>query len=354
MPRVFNFSPGPAMLPESVVHQAHAEFLDWHGTGMSVMELPHRGDDFKHIAMSAETALREVLAIPDNYHVLFMPGGSHAQYAALPLNLLQGKSKAAYVSVGHWACSALDEAEKYVEVVSLPDKDPATWALDDSVAYCHYVDNETVDGFEYSVTPSVPDGVTLVADMSSNLLSRPVDISQFGVIYACAQKNLGIAGITVVIIREDLVKTPHPMTPGILSYQQFLSKASMPNTPPTYPWYMLGLVCDWIKSQGGLLEMDRMAKTRSHELYAFIDANEDYINTIDPVWRSRMNVIFTLKQAQLTVPFLEEAAAIGLKNLKGHRVIGGIRASMYNAMPIEGTEALVAFMRSFVPCHVTG
>lgn len=355
MPRVFNFSAGPAMLPDDVMHQAHAEFLDYHNLGYSVCEMPHRGKDFKDIAERTEADLRELLAIPENYKVLVMPGGARAQYAAIPFNLLKGRKKAAYLDIGHWSKEAIVEAHKYCDVnVIASNADPAPtyippidqWNINGDEAYLHYVDNETIGGVEF---PHIPDtkGLTLVGDMSSNILSRPIDISKYGLIYACAQKNLGPAGVTLVIVREDLIGDEHPLTPAMMSYTVFSTTDSMYNTPPTFPWYMMGLVAHWVKKQGGLEEMDRMAKLRSNLLNDFIKNSDFYKNPVDPSCRSRMNVPFILADESYNDAFLNEASDVGLVNLKGHRAVGGMRASMYNAMPESGVEALISFMQAF-------
>lgn len=343
------------MLPEAVMHQAHTEFMNYHGLGYSVCEMPHRGQNFQQIARQAEADLRDLLSIPDNYQVLMMQGGSRAQYAAIPLNLLKGKSSAAYLDTGYWSKATMIEGKKYCDIqIAASNSDPAPtyipgepeWQLNGDEAYLHYVDNETIGGVEFAHTPG-DHGVPLVADMSSNILSRPIDVSRFGLIYACAQKNLGPAGITLVIVREDLIGDEHPLTPAMMSYTTFSSTKSMYNTPPTFPWYMLGLVLQWVKKHGGVDEMDRLAKARSSQLNDYIDQSNFYNNPVDVSCRSRMNVPFILADEQLNSLFLEQSAESGLVNLKGHRDVGGMRASMYNAMPESGVDALIAFMQAF-------
>jgi phosphoserine aminotransferase len=346
MPRIFNFAPGPSMLPTSVMEQAQAEFLNFQNTGMSAMEIPHRGAEFAALAEKMESTLRDILSIPDNYTVLMMQGGSHLQYAAIPMNLLKDKTSAAYVDTGHWSKAALNEAKKYCDVNVLEGADPAAWHVTGDEAYLHYVDNETIGGFEF---PSIPDdkGLTLVCDMSSNILSRPFDISRFGLVYACAQKNMGPVGNTLVIVRTDLIGDPLAITPSMCSYPVFLDKQSMYNTPVTYPWYLSGLVCEWVKSEGGLAEMDRRAKHRANKFYAYLDQSDFYSSPVDLPYRSRMNVPFLLKDESKSAAFLEQSLAVGLANLKGHRSVGGMRASIYNAMPEAGIDALITFMRAF-------
>ncbi len=355
MPRVFNFSAGPAQLPEEVMHQVHAEFMDYHGLGYSVCEMPHRSKAFADIGAQAEQDFRDLLSIPDNYKVLFMQAGARAQYSAIPLNLLKAKTSAAYLDTGYWSRAALKEAHKYCDVnVIASNSEPAatyipdenTWTIHGDEAYLHYVDNETIGGVEFSHIPN-SQGLTLVGDMSSNILSRPIDVSRYGLIYACSQKNLGPAGITVVIVREDLLTDEHPLTPTMLSYSTFAKSGSMYNTPPTFPWYMMGLVLQWVKREGGLEEMDRRAKLRSSRLNEYIEQSDFYSNPVDPLFRSRMNVPFILADESLNEAFLQQSSDVGLANLKGHRDVGGMRASMYNAMPESGVDALISFMKSF-------
>jgi len=351
MSRVYNFSAGPAMLPEQVLRQAREELLDWHGAGMSVMEMSHRGKEFMSIADQAEADLRAIMAIPDNYKVLFLQGGASSQFAMVPLNLLGGKKGADYIDTGSWSKKAIAEGRRYGEVniagaaeYRVPSQDDLQ--LNSDAAYLHYTPNETIAGVEF---PYIPDAgaVPLVVDMSSTILSRPVDVSRFGVIYAGAQKNIGPAGLTVVILREDLIGEPLPATPSMFSYRIHADNDSMYNTPPTYGWYLAGLVFDWIKRNGGLEAMARINKRKAEKLYAAIDASSFYSNPVDPACRSWMNVPFTLADATLDDRFLTEAAEQGLVTLKGHRSVGGMRASIYNAMPEQGVDALVAFMADF-------
>ncbi len=351
MPRVYNFSAGPAMLPEEVLQQAREELLDWRGSGMSVMEMSHRGKEFMSIAAQAEASLRELMAIPDHYKVLFLQGGASSQFAMVPLNLLGGKGRADYVDTGSWSKKAISEARRYCEVniacateYRAPSQDELQ--LDPDAAYLHYTPNETIAGVEF---PYIPDAgeVPLVADMSSTILSRPLDVSRFGVIYAGAQKNIGPAGLTVVIVREDLLGEPRSGTPTMFSYRIHAENGSMYNTPPTYAWYLAGLVFDWIKRKGGLEAMARINRRKAEKLYAAIDGSDFYHNPVDRGSRSWMNVPFTLADPSLDDTFLAEAKKHGLVTLKGHRSVGGMRASIYNAMPEEGVDALVAFMAAF-------
>ncbi|MDF1760759.1 MAG: 3-phosphoserine/phosphohydroxythreonine transaminase [Coxiellaceae bacterium] len=355
MPRVFNFSPGPAMIPDEVMHQAHKEFLDYQGLGYSVNEMSHRSSAFVDIRDRVEQDLRDLLSIPDNYQVLMMQGGATLQYSAVPLNLLNGNTKAAYLQTGSWSKRGIKEAKKYCDVnIAASNENPAatfipspdTWNIGGDEAYLYYVDNETIGGVEFH---SIPDskGLPLVADMSSNILTKPVDVSKYGLIFACSQKTLAPVGITLVIVRDDLIGHENPITPEMLSYKNFADSKSLYNTMPTFPWYMGGLMCDWIKREGGLEEMDRRAKHRSAKLYDYIDQSDFYSNPVDPACRSRVNVPFLLKDDNLNGSFLEGATAVGLANLKGHRTVGGMRASMYNSMPEAGVDALLAYMQAF-------
>jgi phosphoserine aminotransferase len=355
MKRVFNFSPGPAMLPEPVLRKAQAELLDWQGSGMSVMEVSHRGSAFIEYAARSERTLRELLGIPENYKVLFLQGGATLQFAAVPLNLAPPEGVVDYVVTGNWGEKAVKEAERYVRVnVAATSKatnfttipDPRTWQLSDSAVYLHYTPNETVFGVEFHSIPEVSDA-PLVADMSSTLLSRPLDVSRFGVIYAGAQKNIGPAGLAIVIVREDLLGRARRETPGVIDYKTMADNDSMWNTPPTLSWYFAGLVFEWLKEQGGLEAIGKINERKAMKLYAAIDASGFYRNPVDKACRSWMNVPFTLPDPRLDKPFLDEAKAAGLTNLKGHRVIGGMRASLYNAMPEAGVDALIAFMNDF-------
>lgn len=356
MKRVFNFSAGPAMLPQSVLEQAQLEMLDWNGSGMSVMEMSHRGKEFMSIAAQAEADLREIMNIPANYKVLFLQGGASSQFAMIPMNLLRGKAVADYVDTGDWSAKAIKEAKHFAEVnvvasskegnyTSVPEFE--TWNCNADAAYLHYTPNETIRGVEFPWVPAVGD-VPLVADMSSTILSRPVDVSQFGLIYAGAQKNIGPAGLTIVIVREDLMGETLSGTPAMFDYKIHADNDSMYNTPPTYAWYLAGLVFQWIKLQGGLAGMAAINQRKAEKLYTAIDASGGFYNSpVDANCRSWMNVPFTLANADLDKPFLAEAAQAGLTTLKGHRSVGGMRASLYNAMPEAGVDALVNFMQDF-------
>jgi phosphoserine aminotransferase len=355
MQRVYNFSPGPAMLPEPVLRRAQAELLDWRESGMSVMEVSHRGTDFVEFAAESERNLRALLGVPDNYKVLFLQGGATLQFAAVPLNIAPQGSVADYVVTGNWGEKAVQEAERYVRVnVAANSKaskfttvpDPKSWSVSPSAAYLHYTPNETVFGVEYHEVPQVSDA-PLVVDMSSTLLSRPIDVSRFGIIYAGAQKNIGPAGLVIVIVREDLLGRARRETPGVIDYKTMAENDSMWNTPSTLAWYLAGLVFEWLKEQGGLAEMGRRNQRKQAKLYAAIDGSGYYKNPVDAAYRSWMNVPFTLPDAALDKPFLQQAKAAGLTNLKGHRVVGGMRASIYNAMPEAGVDALIAFMADF-------
>ncbi len=357
---IYNFSAGPAVLPREVLQQAREELLDWHGSGMSVMEMSHRGKEFIGIAAQAEKDLRELLAVPANYKVLFLQGGAHMQFAMIPLNLLRGKLSADYANTGEWSKKAIGEAKKFCNVnvvASGDDKNfsyvPAfnTWRRDPDAAYLHYTPNETIGGVEFNWIPETG-AVPLVADMSSNILSRPIDVSKFGLIYAGAQKNIGPAGLTVVIVRDDLVGVAFPGIPAMLDYKTHADNDSMYNTPPTYAIYIAGLVFQWLKKNGGIaaMEKDNIAKARL--LYDAIDASNGFYNCpVSKPDRSRMNVPFTLKDAALDGDFLKRADASGLLQLKGHRSVGGMRASIYNAMPLAGVQALVGFMGDFAKQH---
>ncbi len=355
MSRIYNFSAGPSMLPESVLNRAKEEMLDWQGCGMSVMEMSHRGKEFVSIAEKAEADLRELMTIPDNYRVLFLQGGATSQFAMVPLNLLQGAKKACYINTGAWSTKAIAEASKYTEVLvsasseaesftTIPEQN--SWLIDSDAAYLHYTSNETIGGVEFQGIPDSK-GLTLVSDMSSNILSRAVDVSKFGLIYAGAQKNMGPAGITVVIVRDDLLKGVVASTPSMLDYSLHAKNDSMLNTPPTYSWYLMGLVFGWIKSRGGLAAMEAHNIRKAEKLYGQIDGSGFYSSPVDPRYRSRMNAPFILEDDSLNDKFLKDAKSEGLVALKGHRSFGGMRASIYNAMPEEGVDVLVAFMQEF-------
>jgi phosphoserine aminotransferase len=357
MARVFNFSAGPAVLPEAVLQQARDELLDWHGSGMSVMEMSHRGKEFMGIAAEAEADLRELMHIPANYKVLFLQDGASAQFAMVPMNLLRGKKSADYINTGEWSKKAIKEAKLYgaVNVAATsestrfttvpPQKD---WKLDPGAAYVHYTPNETIGGVEFSFVPDTGN-VPLVADMSSTILSRPIDVTRFGLIYAGAQKNIGPAGLTIVIVRDDLLGQVLPGTPSMFDYKIHADNDSMYNTPPTYAWYIAGLVFEWLKKNGGLKAMAETNQRKAGKLYAAIDASGGYYkNPVEKPSRSWMNVAFTLKDDKLDEPFLKGAKTAGLLQLKGHRSVGGMRASIYNAMPESGIDALVSYMQDFM------
>jgi phosphoserine aminotransferase len=355
MSRVFNFGAGPAALPEPVLKQAAEEMLDWHGNGMSVMEMSHRGKAFIGIHAQAEADLRELLAIPKNYKVLFLHGGAAAQFAVVPMNLLRGKATTSYVNSGHWATRAIAEAKRYCKVSIAASSEDAKfsyapkqeqWKIDRDAAYVHYTSNETIGGVEFHWIPET-DGIPLVADASSHILSRPLDVSRFGLIYAGAQKNIGPAGMAIVIVRDDLIGQAAPGTPLIFDYKVQAEADSMINTPPSYAIYLAGLVFQWLKKLGGLAKMEEINIAKAKLLYDYLDQTEFYHSPIAREDRSRMNVPFTLRNEKLDEEFLKQSRASGLAELKGHRAVGGMRASIYNAMPLEGVKALVEFMRAF-------
>ncbi len=359
MARVFNFSAGPAMLPTEVIEQAQQEMADWRGSGMSVMEMSHRGKEFMSIAEQAEQDLRELLAIPGHYKVLFLQGGASQQFAMVPLNLMGRTGKADYANTGAWSKKAIAEGRRYGEVRicasseddgfnSVPDF--ADWELSKDAAYVHITPNETIGGVEYPGLPDTGD-VPIVADMSSTILSRPIDVSRYGIIYAGAQKNVGPAGLTLAIVRDDLIGHAADSVPAMLDYRTHADAGSMYNTPPTYAWYLAGLVFQWIKRKGGLQAMAEINRRKAEKLYAAIDGSDFYANPVKPENRSWMNVPFTLKDPALDPLFLEGAKARGLTTLKGHRSVGGMRASIYNAMPEEGVDALIVFMQEFAAEH---
>ncbi len=355
MSRIYNFSAGPAILPEEVLKKAASELTDWNGSGMSVMEMSHRSKEFVSIAEKAEADLRQIMGIPTNYKVLFLQGGASSQFAMAPMNLLRGKETADYINTGTWSKKAIAEAGRFctVNVAATSESSKFTtipqqseWSLNPDASYLHYAPNETIGGVEFHYIPEASN-VPLVADMSSTILSRPVDVSKYGVIYAGAQKNIGPAGLTIVIVREDLIGDEIPGTPAMFSYATHAKANSMYNTPPTYSWYIAGLVFEWIREKGGLEAMAEVNKRKSAKLYAVIDKSEFYSNPVDPDCRSWMNVPFILAQPDLDGKFLELAGEAGLKTLKGHRSVGGMRASIYNAMPEAGVDALIAFMEDF-------
>ena len=359
MTQIYNFSAGPAVLPKEVLAQARDEMLDWHGSGMSIMEMSHRGKEFMSVAAEMEADLRELMAIPANYKVLFLQGGASSQFAMVPMNLLRGKKTADYVNTGEWSKKAITEAQKYCEVnvaATSADKNfsyaPAQdqWTLNKDAAYVHYTSNETIGGVEIFWTPDTGK-VPLVVDMSSHILSRPIDVSKFGVIYAGAQKNIGPAGLTIVIVREDLIGETIAGTPTMFDYKTHADNDSMYNTPATYGMYIAGLVFKWLKAKGGLVEMEKTNILKSSLLYDYLDSTDFYHCPTARENRSRMNIPFTLKDQALDEEFLKQAMHRGLLQLKGHRSVGGMRASIYNAMPVEGVQVLVDFMKDFEKNH---
>lgn len=360
MTQIFNFSAGPAMLPVEVLRRAEQELCNWNGLGTSVMEISHRSKEFMRVAAESEQDLRDLLKIPSNYKVLFCHGGARAQFAAVPLNLLGERSTADYIDGGYWAHSAINEAEKYCtpNVIDVKTrvgelrgiKPMREWKLSDDAAFVHYCPNETIDGIAIEEEPDFGDKI-VVADYSSSILSRRIDVSRYGVIYAGAQKNIGPAGLTLVIVREDLLGKARRELPSILDYQVLADNDSMFNTPPTFAWYLSGMVFKWLKEYGGLAEMEKRNQEKADLLYSAIDGNDFYRNDVAVANRSRMNVPFLLADSALDKVFLEESVAAGLHALKGHRVVGGMRASIYNAMPLEGVKALTEFMADFARRH---
>jgi phosphoserine aminotransferase len=356
--RAFNFSPGPAVLQLEVLEEARDELLDWEGSGMSVMEISHRSKSFVEVATRAEFDLRWLMSIPANYKVLFMQGGASAQFSLVPLNLSAPDSTADYLNTGHWSQRGITEAARYCTVHVAGDAGgdyrrvpPQTeLRFSGSAAYVHYTPNETISGVEFGYVPETG-AVPLVADMSSSILSRPIDVAKFGMIYAGAQKNIGPSGLTVVIVREDLLGRARPDTPHVFDYKAIADNQSMLNTPPTFAWYMAGLVFKWLRAAGGVAEIGKRNQAKAAMLYACIDGSRLYGNSVAADARSWMNVTFTLSDPALDSEFLDAAAAAGLKGLKGHRVVGGMRASLYNAMPIDGVEKLCNFMRDFERRH---
>ena len=355
MSRVINFSAGPAALPEEVLAQARDEMLDWHGSGMSVMEMSHRGKEFIAIAAQAEADLRELMAIPAGYRVLFLQGGAIAENAIIPMNLLRGKASADYVNTGEWSKKSILEAKKYCRVnvaASAEDQHftyvPAqsAWTLSPDAAYLHICTNETIGGVEYHWTPDTGD-VPLVADMSSHILSRPVDVARYGLIYGGAQKNVGPAGLTLVIVRDSLIGEALPITPSAFDFKLQAEADSMYNTPPTYAIYIAGLVFAWLKKQGGLAAIEQRNIAKAKLLYDYLDGSRFFSSPVRPTDRSRMNVPFKLRDESRDEAFLKATQAAGMVQLKGHRSVGGMRASIYNAMPIEAVTRLLEVMRDF-------
>jgi phosphoserine aminotransferase len=359
MSRVFNFSAGPAALPAPVLQQAADEMLDWQGSGMGVMEMSHRGKHFMAIHAEAQALLRELLGVPANYKTLFMQGGGLAENAIVPMNMLRGKASADFIETGTWSSKSIAEARRYGGVnvaasakasgfTTIPPRD--TWQLDPNAAYVHICSNETIGGVEFPFTPDVGDA-PLVADMSSSILSRPVDVSKYGLIFGGAQKNIGPAGLTLVVVRDDLLGHALPCTPSAFDYQVVADNDSMYNTPPTFAIYIAGLVFKWIKAQGGVAAMEARNAAKAALLYGCLDSSGFYQAKVDKACRSRMNVTFFLHDERLNDAFLKGADECGLVQLKGHRVVGGMRASLYNAMPLEGVQALVDYMSAFESAH---
>ncbi len=357
--RVFNFAAGPATLPLEVLEQVAAELTDWRGSGMSVMEVSHRGKAFVALAQEAEADLRELLAVPAHYKVLFLQGGATGQFAAIPLNLAGPDSTVDYVNTGAWSKKAIGEAKRYAKVNVAADEAASNYStvpaqgslkLTPGAAYVHYTPNETIGGVEFPYVPTTGD-VPLVADFSSTILSRPVDVAKFGLIYAGAQKNIGPAGLVIVIVREDLIGHARAGTPLVWDYGAMAKDGSMLNTPPTFGWYFAGLVFKWLRRNGGLAAMADRNRAKAQRLYAAIDGSGYYRNPVTKEARSWMNVPFTIPNPDLEKTFLAQAGKAGLVNLEGHRSVGGFRASIYNAMPIEGIDALIAFMKDFQSRH---
>ena len=355
MSRVYNFSAGPAAIPDSVLERIRDDIPDWDGTGMSIMEVSHRSKEFVDVAARAEQNLRDLLGVPDSYSVLFPQGGATLQFAMVPLNLARDGQTADYALTGSWSKKAIAEARKYCAVNVVADTgngkftsvpQPGEWQLSDDAAYVHYCANETIAGVEFPYIPDVGDK-PLVSDMSSTILSRPLDVSRFSVIYAGAQKNIGPAGITLVIVRKELLGKARPSTPSLLDYAVYDESGSMTNTPPVFAWYVAGLVFEYLVAEGGLAAVAERNERKARKLYAAIDASPFYSNPVAENCRSWMNVPFVLADPSLDGTFLEQADAAGLANLKGHRSVGGMRASIYNAMPEAGVDALIGFMQEF-------
>ncbi|RLZ11026.1 3-phosphoserine/phosphohydroxythreonine transaminase [Acinetobacter sp. 2JN-4] len=357
--RAYNFCAGPAALPTAVLEKAQQEMLDWQGKGLSIMEMSHRSNDYVAVAEKAEADLRKLMNIPENYKVLFLQGGASLQFSAIPLNLLGKNNKADYIHTGIWSEKALKEAKRYgdinvVEAGTLIEgkhaiTEQSTWNLSPDAAYVHYADNETIGGLQFASVPEV--NTPLVCDYSSSILSAPLDVNKFGLIYAGAQKNIGPAGLTIVIVRDDLLDQAKSDIPSILKYADQAKNGSMVNTPATYAWYLSGLVFEWLLEQGGVDAMYKVNQEKANLLYGYIDSSDFYNNPIALPNRSMMNVPFTLADEALEKTFLKEAEQSHLLNLAGHRSVGGMRASIYNAVPLEGVQALVSFMDEFVKRH---
>lgn len=365
MTTIYNFSAGPAVLPKEVLQQAAAEMLDWHGSGMSVMEMSHRGAEFMSIMDVAQRDLRDLLAIPENYKILFLQGGGLGENAIVPMNLMGRRPDAPvdFIHTGSWSGKSIKEAQKYATVnvaasaasngfTAVPARE--SWQLSKDAAYVHLCTNETIDGVEYHFVPDVAEqtgGAPIVADMSSHILSRVIDVSAYGVIFGGAQKNIGPAGLTLVIVREDLLGHALPVCPSAFDWKIVADNGSMYNTPPTYAIYIAGLVFQWLKRQGGVAAMEAQNIAKATLLYDYLDSTDFYENRVAKECRSRMNVPFFLKDESLNAEFLASAKAQGLLQLKGHKSVGGMRASIYNAMPLAGVQALVGFMHEFASAH---
>lgn len=354
MNRLYNFSAGPGMLPVPVLEEVAREFVDYHGSGMSLLEMSHRGQIFTQIIRETRDLLRELLSVPETHDILFLQGGGHMQFAMVPLNLLGAAAEASYIVNGVWSKKAAAEAGKFcrVSVIGTPSRaqvpHPDSINVPNDAAYLYYCMNETVNGLEFNYIPECPECVPLVADVSSDFLSRPIDFKRHALVFAGAQKNFGPAGLTVVIVRRDLLGLAGDTCPTMLNYEVHSQAGSMYNTPPTFAIWVANLVCKWLVSEGGVVVMNERAKTRSRLVYDAIDGSDGfYLNTIAPNARSRMNVVFNLREEALTDLFVKEAADAGLVNLKGHRLVGGLRASLYNAMPMKGAELLAEFMKDF-------
>ena len=359
MKRALNFSSGPAMLPGDVLRQVAAEMLDWQGSGMSVMEMSHRGEHFMRIHAEAQQGLRDLMGIPPNYRVLFLQGGATLQFTIVPMNLLGITGHADYVTTGEWSRKAVREAQRYGDAREVASDEangfrtipsPESWTRSTNAGYLHLCSNETIGGIEFHTLPDTG-GTPLIADMSSTILSRPIDVSRYGLIYAGAQKNIGPAGLTIVIVREDLLGHALPGTPALLDLRAQADADSMINTPSTFSIYVAGLVFQWLKRQGGVATIEKQNIAKARLLYECIDQSHLYVNRIDPAMRSRMNIPFQLARPELDKAFLEGAEGAGMEQLKGHRTVGGMRASLYNAMSIEGVQALVNYMRQFERQH---
>ena len=363
MERIFNFSAGPAVLPAEVLKQARNEILNWHDSGMSIMEMSHRGKEFTSVVQKTEADLRKLASIPENYKVLFLSGGATSQFSMVPMNLLRKKKNADYINTGMWSKKAIKEAQRYCHVnIAASSEDSGytyaptqdRWTPDLNAAYVHYTPNETIGGVEFNWIPDLTyseNNIPLVADMSSNILSRPLDVTKYGLIYAGAQKNIGPAGLTIVIVREDLLRETIQNTPSVFNYKIHADNFSMYNTPPTYAIYITGLVLEWLNKKGGLEEIEKINISKAALLYDLIDTTDFYHCSVAKSDRSRMNVPFTLKNTDLDAEFLKQAQDHGLTQLRGHRAVGGMRASIYNAMPIEGVLALASFMKEFANNH---